>query len=191
MSHPIDDLRNLLDDMTGDIKPTPNLISALAACWDGFDGNGAESMGHWKLRRMEKPSWDPPVFSFIIERHGGTVRGSTRAELQRWEVNLDTLEAICFSNGRRQVQKSDSRANFQEIASELAPKILSKQEDERLKWKSDGSVQVVMAKVFPGSVAQTLSSRSKRLKEELLKILGPEWQVKPGNLSSRVTDNNK
>jgi hypothetical protein len=73
----------------------------------------------------------------------------------------------------------------------LAPKILSKQEDERLKWKSDGSVQVVMAKVFPGSVAQTLSSRSKCLKEELLKILGPEWQVKSGNLFSRVTDNNK
>jgi hypothetical protein len=33
MSHPIDDLRNLLDDMAGDIKPTPELITILAACW--------------------------------------------------------------------------------------------------------------------------------------------------------------
>ena len=77
------------------------------------------------------------------------------------------------------------------MARELAPLILSRQDDERLKWRKDGSLQVIMTKIFPGSVAQTLSSRSKCLKEELLKILGPEWQVKSGNLFSRVTDNNK
>ncbi len=101
--------------------------------------------------------------------------GSTRAELQRWEVNLDTQEASCFSTGYRQVAPTSSRVDFQQVAQELAPLILSSKDDERLKWKKDGSLQVVMTKVFPGSVAQTLRGRSKRLKEELLKILGPEW----------------
>ena len=191
MDHPIDDLRSLLDDMAGNVKKTEELITTLAACWDEFDGGRAEAMESWKLRRMEKPEWKPPVFVSTIERHGGTVLGSTRAELQRWEVNLDTKEASCFPAGRRQVAPTSPRANFQQVAQELAPKILSKQEDERLKWKSDGSVQVVMTRVFPDSVAQTLSSRSKRLREELLKNLGSEWQVKPGNLFSRIIDNDQ
>lgn len=189
MNHLIEDLRNLLEDMEGDIKGIPELITALAACWDDLDGSGAESMEHWKLRRMENPEWNSPVLAFTIERHGGTVLGSTRAELQRWEVNLDTQEASCFSAGYRQVAPTSPRVNFQQVARELAPLILSRQDDERLKWRKDGSLQVIMTKVFPGSVAQTLSSRSKRLKEELLKILGPEWQVKPGNLFSRIADN--
>ena len=189
MSHPIDELRNLLDDMAGDIKGTPKLISALAVCWDGFDGSRAEAMESWKLQRMEKPEWNPPVFAFTIESHGGTVMGSTRAELQRWEIDLDTQEASCFSAGYRQVAPTSPRVNFQQVAQELAPLILSRQDDELLKWKKDGSLQVIMTKVFPGSVAQTLSSRSKRLKEELLNILGTEWQVKPGNLISRIADN--
>lgn len=52
MNHLIEDLRNLLEDMEGDIKGTPELITALAACWDGFDGSRAESMESWKLRRI-------------------------------------------------------------------------------------------------------------------------------------------
>lgn len=33
MNHLIEDLRNLLEDLEGDIKGTPKLITALAACW--------------------------------------------------------------------------------------------------------------------------------------------------------------
>jgi hypothetical protein len=52
MSRPIDDLRSLLDEMTGNVQPTAKLINALAVCWDGFDGSRAESMESWKLRRI-------------------------------------------------------------------------------------------------------------------------------------------
>lgn len=97
------------------------------------------------------------MLAFTIERHGRTVLGSTRAELQRWEVNLDTQEASCFSAGYRQVAPTSPRVNFQQVARELAPLILSRQDDERLKWRKDGSLQVIMTKIFPGSVAQTLS----------------------------------
>ena len=54
MSRPIDDLRSLLDEMTGNVQPTAKLINALAVCWDGFDGSRAESMESWKLRSLEE-----------------------------------------------------------------------------------------------------------------------------------------
>ena len=40
-----------------------------------------------KLGRMEKVEWQPPYLTFSIERHGATVKGSTRAELQNWQVD--------------------------------------------------------------------------------------------------------
>jgi hypothetical protein len=73
----------------GEIADVGQLDSLLAACWDQFDGGNAEGMEAYKLLgRMESISWNPPVLSFTIERHGGTVLGSTRADLQSWEVNV-------------------------------------------------------------------------------------------------------
>jgi hypothetical protein len=40
------------------------------------------------VSRAEELSWNPPILSFTIERHGATARGSSRAELHEWTVNL-------------------------------------------------------------------------------------------------------
>jgi hypothetical protein len=46
-------------------------------------------MAGYKLSRMKDATWNPPILEFTIERHGGTALGSTRASLQRWEINMD------------------------------------------------------------------------------------------------------
>lgn len=75
----------------GEIQNTAHLEQLLAACWHEFTGSLEGGMAGHKLRgRMEHVSWDPPVLSFTIERHGSTAMGSTRAEIQKWFVNFET-----------------------------------------------------------------------------------------------------
>jgi hypothetical protein len=67
-------LKYLRSIQIGTIGDATELASRLAACWDEFDGADAEGMDPDKLHgRMEDISWHPPVLSFTIERHGGTV----------------------------------------------------------------------------------------------------------------------
>jgi hypothetical protein len=58
------------------------LVNLLAAAWDDLSIARGSGMEPDKLYdRMEKVHWEPPLLLFVIERHGGTVQGSTRAEL--------------------------------------------------------------------------------------------------------------
>lgn len=98
----ISKLREYLNTIPpGSIADPRALVPVLAECWAEFDGAGAESMRAAKLHRMEDVSWDPPVLAFVIERHGGTVLGSTRADLQSWGVNVETRTTSCGSSTRR------------------------------------------------------------------------------------------
>ena len=57
--------------------------------WDKFEGSGQTKMDVGKIGRDDSPedlTWDPPDLSFTIDRHGGTVMGSTRAERQTWTL---------------------------------------------------------------------------------------------------------
>ena len=67
----------------------------LANCWHELKGAGETAMQARKLDRAEDVSWNPPVLSFTIERHGATVLGSSRAELHRWSVNMHQRTARC------------------------------------------------------------------------------------------------
>jgi hypothetical protein len=68
----------------GPISDPAALERLLAACWDEFTGDYGGMEGYKLLGRMEDVTWGPPVLSFSVERHGGTVMGSSRAELQGW-----------------------------------------------------------------------------------------------------------
>ena len=83
----MDQLCNYLERIPlGEIKNTTELEKALAGCWDDFTGDSG-GMTPSKLHdRMEEVFWEPPILDFVIERHGGTVMGSTRAELQYWTI---------------------------------------------------------------------------------------------------------
>src|SRR5215831_20472355 len=54
-----------------------NVMHLLANCWHELEGAGETAMQARKLDRAEDVSWNPPVLSFTIERHGATVLGSS------------------------------------------------------------------------------------------------------------------
>ena len=158
----------------GAISDTGKLESLLAACWNQFDGSGAEGMAGDKVNsRIEKVVWNPPILSFDIERHGGTVLGSTRAERHRWEVNIAERTANCQNVGYKQLQPMSPRVNVAPIAEEIVRLIRDRQQDERLQWNDDGSVRIQIAKVLlRGSlVKQTLDGRRKRFRAKVDELL--------------------
>jgi hypothetical protein len=77
-------LREFLDSIeSGPVADTSLLEGLLANCWDDLSQSSAAGMEAYELHhRMEHVRWQPPILFFVIERHGGTVLGSTRAELR-------------------------------------------------------------------------------------------------------------
>src|SRR5262245_41209440 len=68
----------------------------LADCWPQLkSADDTFRMTAEKLHRAEGLAWYPPCLTFLIERHGRTVLGSTRAELHQWTVDLDWETAKC------------------------------------------------------------------------------------------------
>jgi hypothetical protein len=158
----------------GPIADGGPLESLLASAWHDFRGANAEGMKAYKLRgRMENIFWEPPVLSFMLERHGATFLGSTRAKLQYWQVNVETREATCRTDGHRQLVPMQPRLNVKPLAEEIAHLITEGRNDNRLKWNADGSVRVLIGKILPddSAVQQTLQGRRKRFRTELKQLL--------------------
>jgi hypothetical protein len=150
------------------------IADLLADCWHEFYGSRAEGMHAGKLRRLEYLRWDPPVLSFTIERHGGLVMGSTRADLQVWHIDLDRKTAECERGRRyRQLLPRAETVRVEPIAKELAKRIASAKADKRLKWQSADTVRILMSKVFSyeSGFKQTISGRRKRLRAKLGPLL--------------------
>ena len=103
---PVDKLRDALHDIPHgslDNDTAARVIGPLAKCWNQISGGQEAAMQAFKVERAEEVSWDPPLLSFTIERHGAKVLGSTRGELQSWTVNLDTLSASYTGGKYRQL----------------------------------------------------------------------------------------
>jgi hypothetical protein len=84
-----------------------HVLKLVEASWPEFSGSGDTKMAAWKIRRGEGPddlTWDPPHLSFCIDRHGGTVLGSSRAEKQQWTLNLERLTADHTKSGYQQIR---------------------------------------------------------------------------------------
>ena len=83
-------LRKFLGDFReGEVPVTDALVGLLQGCWHELDGSGDTKMNAGKLDRIEQVRWEPPVLSFVIERHGALAFRSIYAELHQWEVDLD------------------------------------------------------------------------------------------------------
>ncbi len=143
-----------------------------------------------KLRgRMEQVAWNPPRLSFVIERHGATVNGSSRAEVQQWEINLETRTAECATVGRRQLVPLAPRLDVRPIAEEVAHLILAGDwQDSRLTWRPDGSVRVRIGMILPvgSALRETLAGRRRRFRKSVEAELSEAgWQVLGWNVYGR------
>ena len=94
----------LANTAPGQIPDPSDLERLLAACWHEFHGDNGGMTSDKLLGRMEEVVWEPPILSFTVERHGGTVQGSSRASLQQWRLDLDKKTAWCEERRFRQVR---------------------------------------------------------------------------------------
>jgi hypothetical protein len=150
-----------------DVSKVLGLDRLLAECWGEFDGSHDGGMEASKLLgRMEKIHWKPPILHFVVERHGGTVCGSTRAELQHWEVNLNDMTAQLTETGQRQLEPMTPRLSIKALAEEIAQAILNDADDGRFdRDEHDGSVVVNASMLFPtgSGYKRTVEGRRMRL----------------------------
>ena len=172
-------LRYLKSMPVGTISDTGELESLLISCWDQFKGDDGGMSGYKLHGRMEEVDWNPPILTFVIERHGITNLGSTKADLQHWKLNINTREAILEYTSYRQVQPRQAKLDVKSLAEEISRLIIDHREDERIKWYKDGSVLIHIGKILPkeSAVQQTLVGRRKRFREHINKLLtSAGWQ---------------
>lgn len=114
--------------------------------------------------------WEPPKLKFVIERHSGTVQGSSRAELQHWSLDVEKMTATLETVGHRQLSPMLPRLDVNPLADEIAGLIASGQEHEWLKWIGAGRVRVLIGKILPkgSAVKQALAGRRRRLWKALI-----------------------
>jgi hypothetical protein len=173
----------------GPVEDTTHLECLLAEVWDHFDSDDGGMTGQKLIGRMESVEWHSPILSFSIERQGGTVLGSTRAECQQWTVNLDRQTSTCERSGHRQLEPMAKRVDVNSIADEIADRILVGNADERLTWLDDEHVRVEVGKVFPGhsGFKQTIQGRRQRFRKALIAKLNPRgWTHRGGNTFGRT-----
>ena len=61
----------------GPLANEEQVETLLVSAWDELEGSEDGGMESYKLKgRMENAAWNPPILSFQIARHGGTVNGS-------------------------------------------------------------------------------------------------------------------
>jgi hypothetical protein len=173
---PIEALRQYLADGGTNRSTIENL---LASCWDGLTADDEGMEGYKLLNRMENVSWQPPILGFSIERHGGTVLGSTRAEVQHWEVNLEKQTATIIKVGHRQLSPMAKRVYIRPLAEELLQAISAGKKDERLIWHGEDEVVLCTSFIFPrkSGFRMTVGGRRKRLREAVANVLLKEgWE---------------
>ena len=163
-------------------NPASHLEPLLADCWGQFGGDHGGMSGDKLIGRMESVGWDSPLLTFTIERHGGTVMGSTRAELQHWSVNMDDATVELVHVGHRQLQPTADRVSVTEIAADIVQQILSGDDLDHLNREDGGVVHVVMGKLFPSSSGfkQTVQGRRQRLRKTIEEGLKPHGWVHVG-----------
>jgi len=160
------ELRNFLASLPpGSIAAPSHLERILASSCHDFEYSNQENMkaGELKNREIEEVEWEPPILSFTIERYRVTLLGSATSERHRWEVNVVTKEAFCNKTGSGRTNPNQPPINVEPIVEEVVRLIKNHQKTEWLKWQDDGSVHVVMGKVFP--VSTNLNKHLSRQRE--------------------------
>ena len=176
---PISRLASFLESLEPGPVQNEELLDHLKPAWDLFDGAEFSSMEAWKLDRIEKPRWEPPLLSFTIERHGGAKLGSSRAELQHWKVDISERSAVISRTGHRQLRPRDPPLKVEPLAKSVVEAVSAGRDDPRLKWSEDRStVRIIAGKIIPDDgPKETVKGRRRRFREALMaEMLGSGWE---------------
>jgi len=157
----------------GPIEDATKCEVLLADAWLELDTDYGGLSGRKLIGRMEDVKWNPPLLSFTIERHGATKYGSSRAELQDWDVDVDEGTASFGSTRYRQLYKKSPSLKTKPLAEEIRNLIIEFQDSEKLKWSEDKTaVKIVISRIIPDDTAkQTVAGRRKRFRRDLTELL--------------------
>jgi hypothetical protein len=151
------------------------IVSLLESCWSELSGAHQGGMASDKLYRAEELRWDPPVLSFVIERHGATVNGSSRAALQTWWIDPGKNVASFVETGYRRLTPRAARLDVKKVAASVCEAVLlgpgsdySLVQREIVIWNGVNEIDVWHGKLVSGSNQQTITSRRKRFRKELI-----------------------
>jgi hypothetical protein len=165
------ELRRVLEYMPAGPVTERRIEPLLARAWDALAGSSDQAMtGAKLLGRAEDMAWAPPELTFRIERHGGTVNGSTRAEVHTWIINVDQARADCVSTrGIRQLRPRAAVLQVGPLVEEMVSAVAQHQGHPALTWVTDSRVRV-NARRLPGldsGFKRTLAGRRKRFVDAL------------------------
>ncbi len=185
MTNPLHDLATTLPPGKLSAADASRVLTALTECWASLRGSTDEKTLSNKLDRAEVLTWDPPILSFVLERHGATVNGSRRAALHYWEVNTEDMTAHIARKTYRQLIPRSSPMGAEvmtRLAQEIADLIVQSKENPRITWlEKDQRVQINIGQIIPKTNAQTTQSRRARLSIRLSSMLASVgWNHKPG-----------
>jgi hypothetical protein len=191
MQMTIHKLIDFLKDVSPGTIPTNlngELFQLVVATLHEFSGSAETRMEPWKISRDAGPedvTWSPPLLSFTIERHGGTVLGSTRAEKQRWTLNLESRTADYSQIGFRQLYPKAPKLDVRGLADEVCKAVREGPSSTSrhisggvIVWENDDELTVFHGKIIGGRYQRTVSDRRKRFRADLetkMKMIGWEF----------------
>lgn len=176
-SNSISKLHLFLNELpTGEIQDSDenrkDNLKLLVNAWEWLKGNIGQNTDSIKIYWAESICWNPSILSFVLERHGGTVHGSSRAFLHHWEVDVEQGTAHIVKEGNRQLSAQSPRMDTKSRAKEIANNILNDIDHPTLEWYSErDSVVIQISEIIPQGVAQTTTSRRKRFNKQLEDIM--------------------
>lgn len=117
--------------------------------------------------------------------------GSTRAEMQTWTVNVESMTAECSGGRVRQIVPTAPRFKVDPLADEVVAKVVASLDDPDLKWL-DGRIKarVLVGRIVPGEgvCKETLAGRRKRFGKALReRMAAAGWQVVAGTAAYYAT----
>jgi hypothetical protein len=164
----LSELKRLLRNVLPGPIENAQVKRLLIKCWELLDGSDQEGTSPEKLcGRIENLRWEPPHILFQIERHGGTVMGSSRAEIHDWAVNVDTGEARCATGRYRQIVSRDRALNVGPLVNRVVDEMRSGKSCPDLKWLAPDTVRINIGHVIPATFQKTTEGRRRRFKQKL------------------------
>lgn len=161
------------------------VLDGLEKVWTQLEGTSDQSTYADKLWRAEELVWTPPLIKFCLERHGGTVNGSSRADLHFWEVDLEKRFAHIARRTHRQLVKADSRLDCAALARSIAAAVEAGNSHEGLLWEdANHTVTIKIGILIPESVQSTTTARRKRFRAAFIPLMHEQgWEPRPkGNV---------
>jgi len=151
---------------SGVIAQASDVAAQVSAIFPVRSFEGGMTPNKVRADRMEEVTWDPPLLTFAIERHGAIVGGgSTRAEIQVWTVDTEREDVSLTATRRRQVRPAAPTLKIQPLVDEWLRLIDSEADDERVHWSPDRrTVSYIVNAWLPGAgvFRETLAGRRKR-----------------------------